>query len=124
MTLDELKTLLALNGNVRIPYAEDEIFVDKELYLYYLEALCKEYEWYKYYTPLDDTEHAWLALNYSNYIIKGRWIEAESIIATDPHWAYHYAKDVIKGRWPEAEAVIASDPCWSYWYNLKFSDNI
>ena len=58
--------------------------------------------------------------NYEAYFyainIKGRWPEAEPIIAKDPRWAYNYARDVIKGRWPEGEPAIAKDPRWAYFY--------
>ena len=33
-----------------------------------------------------------------------------------PYWLYWYARDVIKGRWPEAESVIARDAHWAGWY--------
>jgi hypothetical protein len=42
--------------------------------------------------------------------------EAESVVATDPEYAYLYARNVIQGRWPEAEPVIAKDPQWAYTY--------
>ena len=32
--------------------------------------------------------------------------------------AYLYAKDVIKGRFPEAEPVIAKDAGWACYYAL------
>jgi hypothetical protein len=49
---------------------------------------------------------------YARLVVKGRWPEAESVIAKDPYYAYVYALHVIKGRWPEAESVIAADPVW------------
>jgi len=36
--------------------------------------------------------------------------ELEDIILTSPFYAYAYAMDVIKGRWIEAENIIAT--CW------------
>ena len=50
-----------------------------------------------------------------------RFPDLESVIATDPEWAYVYANNVIKKRWldigkPEVESVIAKDPYWAYWY--------
>ena len=56
---------------------------------------------------------------YALNVIKRRWPEAESVIASDPKWAYLYALYVIKGRWPEAESVIASDPKWAHYYALN-----
>ena len=50
------------------------------------------------------------AYHYAKDVLKRRWPEAESVIATDPKWAYEYAKHVIQGRWPEAEPVIATSP--------------
>ena len=49
-------------------------------------------------------------------VIKGRWPEAEAMIAAHPSAAYYYAKDVIKGRWPEAEPTIACDSKWAATY--------
>ena len=57
-----------------------------------------------------------LAYRYAIEIIKGRWPEAEKVIATDSGRAYLYARDVIKGRWPEAEKVIATDSVRAYNY--------
>ena len=53
---------------------------------------------------------------YANNVIKGRWVEFEPLILTDPHWTYMYACDVIKGRWVEAEPIILTDPYWAYLY--------
>ena len=49
------------------------------------------------------------AYYYARDVIKGRWEEGESIIATDPWNAYNYAFEIIKGRWLEGEAIIATD---------------
>ena len=53
---------------------------------------------------------------YAHDVIKGRWLEAEPVIATYPTWAYMYACNVIKRRCPEAEPVIATHPTWAYMY--------
>ena len=45
-----------------------------------------------------------------------RFPEAESVIATDPKWAYEYAYDVIVGRFPEGEPAIATRPLLAYHY--------
>jgi len=56
------------------------------------------------------------ACGYAREVIKGRWSEAEPLIAKDPLTAFSYAKYVIKGRWPEAEASIITDSTSAYWY--------
>jgi hypothetical protein len=43
---------------------------------------------------------------YAATCIRGRVPEYESLIATDPQFAYYYAKYVIKGRWLEGELQI------------------
>ena len=46
-------------------------------------------------------KYPYWAYYYAKDVIKGRWIEAENIIATDLFYAYHYAKNIIKGKLPE-----------------------
>jgi hypothetical protein len=53
---------------------------------------------------------------YASEIIKGRWIEGEHIIKTDPNYSYDYAKNIIKGRWIEGEDMIKTDPHCAYQY--------
>ncbi len=53
---------------------------------------------------------------YAENVIKGRWVEAEPVIARHPWRAYEYARDIIKGRFFEAEPIITQDAHWSYWY--------
>ena len=53
---------------------------------------------------------------YAYDVIKGRFPEGETIIATDPEYAYYYACNVIKGRFPEGESTIATDSRWAYLY--------
>ena len=60
-----------------------------------------------------DAEYACL---YALDVIKGRFLEAEPVIATDPQYAYRYARDVIKDRFPEAESVIKNS-AWKDDYN-------
>ena len=43
---------------------------------------------------------------YARDVIKGRFLEGEAIIATDPEYAYYYACDGIKGRWLDGELQI------------------
>jgi hypothetical protein len=49
------------------------------------------------------------AVWYARYILKRRWTEAEPSLQTDAMPACNYAIDVIGGRWPEAEEAIATD---------------
>ena len=58
---------------------------------------------------LENERGANAAYWYAEEVIKGRWPEAEGVIAQDAFSALRYASDIIKGRWPEAEAVIAQD---------------
>jgi hypothetical protein len=39
------------------------------------------------------------------------------IIKNHPYWAYYYARFVIKGRWKEAEPIIAAKSQYSYLYS-------
>jgi hypothetical protein len=81
MTLDELKMLLALNGNVRIPYAEEEIFTSKDLYTYYLIELSKDKPWFRYFDITDPSaDTVFLIYRYSREILKVRWLEAECVV--------------------------------------------
>jgi hypothetical protein len=58
----------------------------------------------------------WAAYLHADSVIKGRWPEGESLIASDVGWSYYYARDVIKGRFPEGEAIIATEPGWALHY--------
>jgi hypothetical protein len=60
------------------------------------------------------------AAEYACSIIKGRWPEAEDVISKDAGGAYVYAYNVIKGRWHEAEEVIAQDSLWKSFYSNAF----
>lgn len=46
----------------------------------------------------------------------GRNEQLESIILTDPLYAYVYAMDVIRARWPKAENAICTNPFWALDY--------
>jgi hypothetical protein len=87
MTLKELKILLVLNGNQRIPYAEDEIFSNKSLYTLYLKKVCNEY-------VIDgSSDLPRLVYLYATDAIKDRWLEAERVITKCSFWSVWYAKD-------------------------------
>ena len=66
------------------------------------------------------TDARW-AYHYAENVIKGRFAEAEIFIATDAYNAFVYAKNVIKGRWPEGEEVIFSDECYKKLYTEEFT---
>ena len=53
---------------------------------------------------------------YARNVLRGRWPEAEPVIAQSPTWAYWYAHNIIRGKFPEGEPAIATNPYWSYWY--------
>lgn len=79
MTLEELKLLLTLNGNKRIVHIEDQIFVDDELSLYYINAICindalfeKRYEISK--DPLTQDEVMWAIIRYTHQILSSSYI--------------------------------------------------
>ena len=61
---------------------------------------------------------------YAQYVIKGRWPEAEATINTDPDAALWYAQHIIEGRWPEAEATIAAEPYTKRRYENHFGVKI
>jgi hypothetical protein len=82
MTLDELKTLLALNGKQRIPYAEEEIFDNKDLYTCYLDEICKNTYWINQLTSTESGSLSAIAYLYAKLEIGSRWMEAEPVIAT------------------------------------------
>jgi hypothetical protein len=92
MTLDELKTLLALNGQQRIPYAENEIFGNIELTDVYLKSLCYS----RRHRPWSNSCIAWYAYWYAAHVIKGRWPEAELLIKSDKIARNYYMGDVMQ----------------------------
>jgi hypothetical protein len=107
MTLGELKTLLALNGRQRIPYAEVEIFADKELCICYLIELNRAKHW-----SIDSINS---------------WPEDADIFDIDKFSAYlvySYARYAIKNRWPEAEHIIKTGIIYIGAYNDHFGTNI
>jgi hypothetical protein len=61
------------------------------------------------------TKAVW-SYHYAQNVIKGRFIEGESIISTAPESSYYYAKRAIKGRWKLGEAAIASSEDFSGLY--------
>ena len=53
---------------------------------------------------------------YALNVVKGRFELGEGVMAGDPSYAGYYAKDVLKRRWPEGEETILSRglsaACW------------
>ena len=69
----------------------------------------------------DELKSLWLrdpryAYDYARYRLKGRWPEAEPVIAQDANLSYSYATYVLKSRFPEGEAAIATDLNWAERY--------
>jgi hypothetical protein len=88
---------------------------------------------------------AMAACHYANYVIKGRWKEAEALILTNPIAAYSYSwllENMLhatervflqspeisyrhalfykEGRWKRAEPIIATDT----WYALQYAKHV
>lgn len=57
--------------------------------------------------------------NYAQYIICGRWEEAEEYMKKTPQSALNYAYRVINGRWKDGEESIAKDPACSLNYSMN-----
>lgn len=100
LTVDELNTLLVLNGNKRIPHLEVEIFEDIELYVPYIIKLATAIN-----MKLNSDNITCLLARYA-FITNCRWPVAELLISKDPYAAFYYSLYVIKGRWKEAEWCI------------------
>jgi len=56
------------------------------------------------------------AFKFAERIIKGKWPEAESIIAQDAEASHNYAEYILNGRFKQGEPAIITDPHWSSWY--------
>ena len=87
---EELKILLALNGNKRIPHMEEEIFANGYLTRIYLTRL-----------------------------VAGIGDHDDPELFSNGYHIFYYARDVIKARWYEAEAAI-KDTGWWYEYKHEF----
>ena len=83
--IDEIKTLIALTGNKRIPDLEAEIFADATLTKLYLHTLCKTQSWYIHYNSI-----SFMAYAYAVGVMNTPWPEAESIIKIDRDIRNHY----------------------------------
>jgi hypothetical protein len=90
---EQIMVLIDICPGIRLPQYEQEIFSCDELTNHYLSKLCEQYWWYSKTSRVCNT--------------------------------YFYARYIIKGRWPEAEAIIARGE--SYYrrsYNFRFGANI
>jgi hypothetical protein len=117
--MNNLKTLIDISAGIRLPQYEPEIFLCDDLAKHYLNKLCGHYHWY-----VEGHGNARYAYYYAEYVIRGRWTEAEAVIAKNARWTYMYAKYIIKDRWPEAEPHIATDLCYRDLYNSIFGTSI
>ena len=55
---------------------------------------------------------------YAADILKGRWLEAEALLAQKKEQALDYVEKVLRAPWPEAEPVLLSDPYTAASYAL------
>lgn len=65
--------------------------------------------------------HNGLAASYAELCIKGRWIEAESVIVKDLDNAAEYHRKVVNDRWPELEDRIIFGKKEGFWDNRSKS---
>jgi hypothetical protein len=90
-----------------------KIGLDKEEYAPLLDQLDED----EYTKELEPIAHilkrdSWYAYRYAQYVIRGRWEEAESVIIKGPRGAWLYAWYILKSRWVEAEPYIKEDDYW------------
>ena len=116
--IDELKTVLVLAGNRRLPHLEEEIFADEELTTLYLTNFCKDLWWYTQLgvstlgqCPIESMAH--IAFCYAYYELKAAWPVAEPLITTNLLATHWYAVDLLKTRWLPGEAILKTDT--DYW---------
>lgn len=143
ITIRELKTLIILSGNKRLPDLESDIISDHELSTLYLDHILEtllygqrvpvfeklifaDFELTKQYLAAvidvkyprhnDMTVFACPITCYAIYVMKEKWTEAEHIILKDAYYSYRYAAEF--GRWDKAEAVIlqVNDAYIAYMY--------
>ena len=62
----------------------------------------------------------WVDMNLYNFHTNPEQLEGYKNRLRVPKLAYEYARDDIKGRWPEAEDMIAKDPSWARYYEGRF----
>lgn len=77
----ELRIIIALHGNKRIPHLEEELFSRFDIALDYMRAL----HTYKTYHSLQD-----IIFLYAKDVLKERWPVAEQMLFTDEDLKRHY----------------------------------
>jgi hypothetical protein len=100
----------------RWPAAESVILKSPELILYYSQEAIKGRWEEAEHVLAAPGDHIYYTMRYAESVIGGRFYEAEPFILTDIGSAYRYAEIVIKGRWPEAEALIMTNLKWAFEY--------
>lgn len=117
--IDNIKSLIVLNGNRRIPEFEKEIFASDELTKIYLSMIA-EIVWPGYNVNIDLNISSTVYV-YTKYHTHGeRWHQAESCILQSPEYAYYYAVNIIGNRWAEAEPVLIKSDYWFEKYRHHF----
>lgn len=95
MQLNDLKLLLALGGNKRLPHLEKEIFSSGKLIIdFYVRSICKECNWY---APHDEV--ATMVMYFSEHNLCDRWLQAEQVIRDDVFWMGRYVRVFGKIEW-------------------------
>lgn len=105
ITPGELKVLLSLNGDKRIPELEVEIFSDTPLTYLYLTHMSQYMsdnrphitlnELFKEDVIASEKQAAWAIYWYCVYFLPNGWPEAEHIISKDRGWYKHYRVDIL-----------------------------
>ena len=92
----DIKLMITLAGNQRLPHLGADIFKDKELTCFYLRTLIKGFDGWD--PILTNKDCIWAAYYYAVEVIKGRWPEAEHLIARNGD--YWRAYEVFLTRFP------------------------
>lgn len=58
----------------------------------------------------------WEAQLYADWVVRGRWRVAESLIMRNAYAAARYAEHAFRHRWKEAETVIVQDARAAFYY--------
>lgn len=119
MTEDEIKVVLALTSDKRLPDLEEAIFNSHELTRLYLSKIAR-IVWGRGDVDIDCNISSSVYV-YTKYYMEGkRWFVAEPLILRSPEYTYHYACEIIKDRWPEAETLIEPGNYWWTQYKHYF----
>lgn len=87
MNNNELKTIITLSGNKRLPDLEEEIFSgNHEIIEFYLRLICRHEDWYA--GNFDDI--GIMVDFYATRTLGQRWFAAEIILDNYPDWKLHY----------------------------------